>query len=160
MQQQLCKAGQLERFLDPSECTLAQRHFTGLYSLGSDMVHRPPFAFVSLPSLRDLHHCAWRDPYLYHHLMNQPSPPFLFRLCPGFGGVQEKDSAAQAAVAEAIRNPGAFVLKPQREGGGNNLYGDDVATALQTWGKDTAMGGEGVGGGGGQWGSCEGSRAV
>lgn len=46
-------------------------------------------------------------------------------------------------MAEAIRNPGAFVLKPQREGGGNNLYGDDVATALQTWGKAAAM----IGGG-------------
>jgi hypothetical protein len=45
VQQQLCKAGQLERFLDPSECTLAQRHFTGLYSLGSDMVQGSTSAF-------------------------------------------------------------------------------------------------------------------
>ena len=26
----------------------------------------------------------------------------------------------------AISNPDKFVLKPQREGGGNNLYGDDI----------------------------------
>lgn len=26
----------------------------------------------------------------------------------------------------AIRNPEDFVLKPQREGGGNNIYGPDI----------------------------------
>lgn len=32
----------------------------------------------------------------------------------------------------AIANPRQFVIKPQREGGGNNLYGAAVAEALQT----------------------------
>ncbi|GLE10167.1 hypothetical protein PINS_up022183 [Pythium insidiosum] len=31
----------------------------------------------------------------------------------------------------ALENPRAYVLKPQREGGGNNLYGDEVAAAMQ-----------------------------
>ncbi|KAF0718940.1 Aste57867_1374 [Aphanomyces stellatus] len=30
-------------------------------------------------------------------------------------------------------NPQGYVLKPQREGGGNNLYGDEVADAIKTW---------------------------
>jgi glutathione synthase len=30
----------------------------------------------------------------------------------------------------AIDNPHHFVLKPQREGGGNNVYGDNVRTAV------------------------------
>lgn len=34
-------------------------------------------------------------------------------------------------VKTAIDNPQKFVLKPQREGGGNNLYGDDVKEVLQ-----------------------------
>ena len=33
-------------------------------------------------------------------------------------------------MARAIANPDAFVLKPQREGGGNNLYGAELAAAL------------------------------
>lgn len=33
-------------------------------------------------------------------------------------------------VRMALDRPGDFVLKPQREGGGNNLYGDDVKIAL------------------------------
>ena len=37
------------------------------------------------------------------------------------------DAAAAAAVADALAHPDDYVLKPQREGGGNNLYG----TALQ-----------------------------
>jgi len=34
-----------------------------------------------------------------------------------------QDPSTSAIVEEAISNPDAFVLKPQREGGGNNLYG-------------------------------------
>jgi glutathione synthetase len=37
---------------------------------------------------------------------------------------------AKVAVEDAIRNPGNYVIKPQREGGGNNIYGEDVRTAL------------------------------
>ena len=32
----------------------------------------------------------------------------------------------------AIERPDEFVLKPQREGGGNNLYGEEMRTALRT----------------------------
>jgi glutathione synthetase len=45
----------------------------------------------------------------------------------------EKDSDKTASVKQmAIDNARARVLKPQREGGGNNLYGDEVAEAMKT----------------------------
>lgn len=50
-----------------------------------------------------------------------------------FAGLYDLDEAApnaDAAVAEALAAPDAFVLKPQREGGGNNLYGSDIVDAL------------------------------
>ncbi len=31
----------------------------------------------------------------------------------------------------ALENPTRFVLKPQREGGGNNVYGEDVKSHLE-----------------------------
>ncbi|CAJ1960910.1 unnamed protein product [Sphenostylis stenocarpa] len=34
-------------------------------------------------------------------------------------------------VAKAIEKPELFAMKPQREGGGNNIYGDDVREILQ-----------------------------
>lgn len=34
------------------------------------------------------------------------------------------------AVELALRDPEKYVLKPQREGGGNNFYGLDVKTKL------------------------------
>lgn len=34
-------------------------------------------------------------------------------------------------LEEAVANPEGFVLKPQREGGGNNIYGKDVATTIK-----------------------------
>ncbi|KAH7961477.1 hypothetical protein HPB52_009320 [Rhipicephalus sanguineus] len=39
------------------------------------------------------------------------------------------------AAEEAIANPRNYVLKPQREGGGNNVYGDDVRNKLQALGR-------------------------
>ncbi len=30
----------------------------------------------------------------------------------------------------ALKNPENYVLKPQREGGGNNIYGEDIAEFL------------------------------
>lgn len=33
-------------------------------------------------------------------------------------------------IQDAIERPGLYVMKPQREGGGNNIYGDDVKETL------------------------------
>jgi glutathione synthetase len=38
----------------------------------------------------------------------------------------------QDVVDKALADPHAFVLKPQREGGGNNLYDNDLVEALQS----------------------------
>lgn len=35
-----------------------------------------------------------------------------------------QDKEGDAAVEMALKDPGKYVLKPQREGGGNNIYGD------------------------------------
>lgn len=40
------------------------------------------------------------------------------------------DESGERAVEMALRDAERFVLKPQREGGGNNVYGADVRTAL------------------------------
>lgn len=46
--------------------------------------------------------------------------------------VNEQDEEAKAAVKDAILHPENYVVKPQREGGGNNIYGDKVKTTLET----------------------------
>lgn len=45
-----------------------------------------------------------------------------------FAGLWSLDDSN--AVKNAIEQPGAYVMKPQREGGGNNIYGDDVRETL------------------------------
>ena len=35
------------------------------------------------------------------------------------------------AYEMAMKNPSRFVVKPQREGGGNNVYGDDIVPFLE-----------------------------
>ncbi|KAI3794579.1 hypothetical protein L1987_37211 [Smallanthus sonchifolius] len=45
-----------------------------------------------------------------------------------FAGLWSLDDSD--AVKNAIQQPGAYVMKPQREGGGNNIYGDFVKETL------------------------------
>jgi len=46
----------------------------------------------------------------------------------------------QAAVDKALANPSSYVLKPQREGGGNNIYDEAVRTELTRMSKEELSG--------------------
>ncbi|KAI8582807.1 hypothetical protein K450DRAFT_264746 [Umbelopsis ramanniana AG] len=50
-----------------------------------------------------------------------------------FAGLYPLDhtEVGQQAYQMALANPGKYVMKPQREGGGNNLYGDDIIIELK-----------------------------
>ncbi|KAF4681407.1 hypothetical protein FOZ60_012123 [Perkinsus olseni] len=50
--------------------------------------------------------------------------------------VQVDPSVAKETVAAALKDPTAWVLKPQREGGGHNMYGDELVDALTTSSND------------------------
>ena len=51
----------------------------------------------------------------------------------GLWGLDDLEDPETAAVLQkAQEQPDLFVLKPQREGGGNNLYGQDAQQKLQT----------------------------
>lgn len=58
----------------------------------------------------------------------------LIRACfAGLWGLDDLDDPETAAVLQqAQEQPDLFVLKPQREGGGNNLYGEAAQQKLQT----------------------------
>ena len=52
--------------------------------------------------------------------------------CAGLWGLDDLDAPEVAEVlARAEAAPDDFVLKPQREGGGNNLYGPELAARLR-----------------------------
>ena len=42
----------------------------------------------------------------------------------------DNNAEGDAAAAAAIASPEKFVLKPQREGGGNNIYGEELRASL------------------------------
>lgn len=60
-------------------------------------------------------------------------PEAVARLRATFAGLYSLDMGEEGdqAIAEAIAAPSHFVLKPQREGGGNNLYGEEMVQALE-----------------------------
>lgn len=55
-------------------------------------------------------------------------PSIVAALRASFAGLFPLDDAD--AVARAQQNPGDFVLKPQREGGGNNIYDEELKQTL------------------------------
>lgn len=50
-----------------------------------------------------------------------------------FAGLYPLDDTPEGkrAYEMALEDPDRFVMKPQREGGGNNIYGSDITAALQ-----------------------------
>ncbi|XP_030686670.2 glutathione synthetase isoform X4 [Globicephala melas] len=60
-------------------------------------------------------------------------PEAVARLRATFAGLYSLDMGEEGdqAITEAIAAPSCFVLKPQREGGGNNLYGEEMVQALE-----------------------------
>ncbi|KAG6580005.1 Glutathione synthetase [Phytophthora cinnamomi] len=71
------------------------------------------------------------QPDVLRRFMSEDEAKLLETSFAGLYGL-EKDSATIEDVKKmAIANPRSYVLKPQREGGGNNLYGDEVASAIQ-----------------------------
>ncbi|KAF6088073.1 glutathione synthetase [Phyllostomus discolor] len=60
-------------------------------------------------------------------------PEAVARLRATFAGLYSLDMGGEGdqAIAEALAAPSRFVLKPQREGGGNNLYGEEMTQALE-----------------------------
>ena len=45
--------------------------------------------------------------------------------------IYSQDEIGNASFQRAIKTPEKFVLKPQREGGGNNVYGADIKPFLE-----------------------------
>lgn len=50
----------------------------------------------------------------------------------GLWGLERDDDETKAVIADAIAHPENYVLKPQREGGGNNLWNKEMTEKLST----------------------------
>lgn len=60
-------------------------------------------------------------------------PEAIARMRATFAGLYSLDEGEEGDMiaATAIADPDRFVLKPQREGGGNNLYGEELRQVLE-----------------------------
>lgn len=72
-------------------------------------------------------------PGMVEHFMDTHADALLLRACfAGLWGLDDVNEPATSAVLEAAEaDPDAYVLKPQREGGGNNLYGQQAAEVIR-----------------------------
>jgi len=71
-------------------------------------------------------------PGVLERFVTSRSDAELLRACfAGLWGLDDLEEASTAEVLEAAaEDPDAYVLKPQREGGGNNLYGEQAAEKI------------------------------
>lgn len=57
----------------------------------------------------------------------------------GLFALDEEDPMTSKVIADAIAHPQKYVLKPQREGGGNNLYGGEMVKILKAASKPSDL---------------------
>lgn len=73
------------------------------------------------------------DPNELSRFVNDEQAAMLRSCFAGLYGLDEDGGKdVEDAVNMARANPSKFVLKPQREGGGNNLFGDELCAALES----------------------------
>ncbi|CAI5724275.1 unnamed protein product [Hyaloperonospora brassicae] len=71
------------------------------------------------------------DPAVLRRFMSEEEATQLESSFAGLYGLEKNSATIEEVKKMAVANPHAYVLKPQREGGGNNLYGNEVASAIQ-----------------------------
>ncbi|KAG9297131.1 hypothetical protein G9A89_019412 [Geosiphon pyriformis] len=70
------------------------------------------------------------NPGVLERYISNPSDILKIRSC--FAGLYPLDNSpkGEAALELALENPDQFVMKPQREGGGSNIYSKDIPSTL------------------------------
>lgn len=71
------------------------------------------------------------DPQLAERFLSRGAVKELAQTYTGLYGL-EMNERGDEALKMALERPDEFVLKPQREGGGNNLYGSDIVNVLNS----------------------------
>lgn len=104
-------------------------------------VHARAFLFCDM-MYSPFHYRYWPIKSVIHDLQacitrgttfTAPSLRYYSMLCPdqySLGPSAHTSPSTAAAVDDAIKDGSKWVLKPQREGGGNNLYGSELSEFL------------------------------
>jgi len=75
---------------------------------------------------------ALAGPEVLERFLNKEECAALRESFAGLYGLERGLKSTEEIVAKAIEHPELYVMKPQREGGGNNFYGNDVREQLKT----------------------------
>ena len=111
VQQALAMAGGVERFLPAGEAASLRTVFAGLWSLGAADVQGA-------------------DAGVYLQGAGAGGSSAGVQQGAGAGPLLAGPQHSASAFRDACAHPERYVMKPQREGGGNNLYGAAIARAL------------------------------
>lgn len=117
------------------------------YRYGYDPSHYPSQEYWDLRLLIEKSR-ALKCPSIFYHLagvkkvqqalntqekieqfLSPKSAERVFRTCAGLWGL-ERDEEGDQVVDMVLSDPERYVMKPQREGGGNNIYGQDIVRIL------------------------------
>eukprot|EP00742_Colponemidia_sp_Colp-10_P004127 GILJ01004405.1.p1 GENE.GILJ01004405.1~~GILJ01004405.1.p1 ORF type:complete len:498 (-),score=81.87 GILJ01004405.1:118-1563(-) len=110
-----------------------QAEWDGRLTLERSMAIKCPAIAYHLSGTKKVQQ-ALAKPGQLERFMTEPDAANRLRSCfAGLWGLEADDEEGVSAVQDALIHPEKYVLKPQREGGGNNIYGAAVAHALQTF---------------------------
>lgn len=120
----------------PTEYTTEQ-HWTSRQVLESSRAIKCPDIASHLAGMKKIQQVLTDPQVLSKIMLNQQEKCAKLQSC--FARIltlDPLDAQTSANIASALEDPQNYVLKPQREGGGNNIYGEDIRTALTTMSPD------------------------
>ncbi|EZG78535.1 glutathione synthase [Gregarina niphandrodes] len=112
----------LREFIEASECAVIPSAVSQLVGLKkAQQVWSSKQTFVGAENER---------PALERYLPNKQQRDHITNMFVDQVDVSDEDPHTLRIIQDALKNPQHYVLKPQREGGGNNIYGDQIPLAL------------------------------
>jgi len=108
----------------------SEQQWTAREMIEQSCAVKVPSAAMQLAGCKRIQEVLTRPTELRRFLRDEAEVAGVCRVCATQVDPSSSDPAAVEAVKDARADPDSWVLKPQREGGGNNLYSADLEDAL------------------------------
>jgi len=112
-----------------------KRHWEARLLIEKSKAIKSPNVAQQLVGSKKIQEVLSRPGMIEHYLKDEHISSEIRKTFAGLYSLEMTEDGDNS-VLMAIRNPENYVLKPQREGGGNNLYNDDIVARLTDIGKD------------------------
>ncbi|OQS05721.1 hypothetical protein THRCLA_02184 [Thraustotheca clavata] len=108
-----------------------EQEWVGRYNIETSLAIKCPNVTYHLAGTKKVQQVL-ANPSQLRRFMSESESKILEACFTGLYGLEKNSAQLQSIKAAVAANPNGYVLKPQREGGGNNYYGNDVVDKMKS----------------------------